>query len=99
MLDLLRKDVNEDTLDVHIAKFFDTNAAADRLLQRLLSSITSMAPNAAFVRRKPIPAMKQKYSTALLTKDMMDTVEKTNNADDSLLSPSDSRTNKTFPRN
>lgn len=37
MLDLSRKDVIRKTLDDHIAKMFDTEAAAEGLLKRLLT--------------------------------------------------------------
>lgn len=51
MLELLRNEVIENTLivfkntlDAHIAKFFDTDAAAYRLSQRLLTLNTFIAP-------------------------------------------------------
>lgn len=44
MLDVLHTDVNGDTLDAHIANFFDTDAAIDRLSQRWLTSNPFMLP-------------------------------------------------------
>lgn len=43
MLYLIRMDVIGDTLDAHEAKLFDTDAAADKLSQRLLTSNTFVA--------------------------------------------------------
>lgn len=39
MLDLLLKDVNDETLETFIERFFDTDAAANWPLKKLLTSI------------------------------------------------------------
>lgn len=95
MLDLLRKDGILDTLDARIAELFDTNAAVNRFSHRVLTSNTFMAPIATFVRRKADKAMEQKYSTAFVTKDQMDTLEIDNDVDDWPPSGSDSENDKT----
>lgn len=97
MLDLCHKDVIGDTMDAHIAKFLDTNAAADRLSQRLLTLSTFMSPLVTFMRRK-IDTAKEEYSTAFLTKDPINTVERNKDVTDSLPSRSDSRTDETLCR-
>lgn len=51
-LDLLRKAVLCEMLDAYIAKFIDTDAAADRLWKKLLTSSSFMVPIATFVRLK-----------------------------------------------
>lgn len=83
MLDLLSEEAIGDMLDAHLAKLLDTKAAANRLSQRLLTSNTFTAHTAALVRLKRNTALNHKYSTALATKDLIDTVQKNNDVDDS----------------
>lgn len=52
MLDQLRQYVIGETVDVHIARFFDTDATAVRFLKDLLTSSSFMVPFVTFVRRK-----------------------------------------------
>lgn len=51
MLDLLRKYVIGESLDAHIAKFFDDDAAAKEFSKRLLAPNSFIEPIATFVRR------------------------------------------------
>lgn len=51
VVELLHKDVDGDTLDAHIAKFFDIDAAADWLSKNLLTSRLFMASMATFLKR------------------------------------------------
>lgn len=60
MLHLLNKDVIEDTLKAHIAKFLDTNEVDDGPSKRLLTLTTFVLSNATFVRRKRVTAVQQK---------------------------------------
>lgn len=92
---LLRKNVIRDILDAHTAVFFHSDAPLDRLSQRLSTLNTFMAPMATFMRCKTDTAMEQKYSTAIATKDVMDTVETNNDVDGSWLSREDSGTVET----
>lgn len=50
MLDQLRKDVIGETLDTQVARFFDTDAAADRCSKKLLVLCPFEAPVVIFVR-------------------------------------------------
>lgn len=95
MLNLLRKDVIEDTLEAHIPKVFDTYAAADRLSKRLLTSIKFMAPIVTVRRKKDTTIEQQKYSTAFATKDTIDSLEAHNDVDESPSGRSDSRSDET----
>lgn len=52
LLEPLHKDVMSKTLEVHIAKFFEISAAADRLWKKFMKSSSFMAPIATFVPRK-----------------------------------------------
>lgn len=52
MLDLLRKDVIEETMDAHIAKVLNTYAAADEISEKLLTSSSFIAPITTFVPYK-----------------------------------------------
>lgn len=83
MLDLLCNDVLEDTLDAHTAKFSDIDAATDRVSRRSLMSTTFMAPITKFVRRKTDTTKEEKYSNALDTKSLMDSVEAVHKVGDS----------------
>lgn len=58
--DLLREGVMRDKLDAHIAKFFDPDAAADRLSKRSLTSSKPMGPIAIFARGKTDTAIEDK---------------------------------------
>lgn len=49
-MDFLFKDVISETMDAHIAKFSDTEAAADWPLKKLLTSSSFIAPTATFLR-------------------------------------------------
>lgn len=60
VLDQLRKEVVGETLDVHIAKFLDMDAAADRVSKKLLTSSSLMAPVVTFVQRKSDTAIADK---------------------------------------
>lgn len=51
-LDILRKDVIEETQDAYRAKLFKNDAVADRLSKKLLSSSSLTAPIATIVRRR-----------------------------------------------
>lgn len=51
-MDLLRKDVNGKTLEVHRAKLFDTYVAGNTLSKKLLTSSSFMASVVTFVRHK-----------------------------------------------
>lgn len=73
MLDVLVKNVMGDTWDAHIAKFFHTNAAVDKLSQRLLILNTVITPITTFLRPRTDVSMEQKYNTKLAT-DVIDTV-------------------------
>lgn len=91
MLNLLHKDVILDTLDGHVAKIFDTEAAADRLSKRFLTSSTFMESIATFMRSKTYTTMaQQKFSTTVARKDPMDTVETYKDDDESSPSRKDS---------
>lgn len=48
MLGMLHKDVTEETLDVHVANCFDTDAVINRLSKKLLTPGMFMKPLAAF---------------------------------------------------
>lgn len=86
ILELLQQGVIGDTLDANIANTFHSDAAAERLSKRLLTSITIIAPTVTFVRGKTDTAMEDKtYNTSFLTKDWIDTVEMCNIIDDSNL--------------
>lgn len=50
MLDRLRNSVIGETLDTHIAIFFDTDAGTDRLSKELLASSSFITPMATFIR-------------------------------------------------
>lgn len=50
-LNLWRKDVIRETLVARRAMFFDTGAAADRLLKKFMKSGSFMAPIVTSVRR------------------------------------------------
>lgn len=50
MLDLMRKEIIGEDLDAHISKFFNTDAAAGRLLKNLPTSNSFIAPVATVVR-------------------------------------------------
>lgn len=66
MLDLLRNYANGQTLDVHIAKAFDTDADVEGISKGLLASSLFMAPSATFLRRMTDPAMdEKKYSSPI----------------------------------
>lgn len=83
MLDLLRKGHIGDTLNRHIAKFVDSDANANRMSQRLLTSNVYSAPLAPFVRSKTDRTIEQKYSTAYATKYVLDTVQENIDLDES----------------
>lgn len=71
LLDLLRKEVIEETLDAHVTTFFDTDEAAKGLSKRLLASTFFMALIANFNRRKSNTAMQdKKCSTTIASKDL-----------------------------
>lgn len=63
-------------MHAHIARLFDTGAAADSLSQRLLTSNPFTAHMATIVIRKTGTAMEQRYITAYVTKELLDTVER-----------------------
>lgn len=57
-----------------MARYFDTNAASEGFSKRLLTSSSSMAPIAVFVRRKTDTTMQnKKYSVVNVSKKLMDT--------------------------
>lgn len=65
MLDLMRKEVMQETLDAHVAKLFGTGAAADWLSKRLWTRSSFMEPIATFVRHKKGTTMEdEKYINA-----------------------------------
>lgn len=61
MLDLLQNDVTGRILDTHIAKFFDTCAGIDRLLKKLFTLSSFMAPITTFLQRKTNTTIDDKY--------------------------------------
>lgn len=67
---------NEETLEAHLAKFFNTNASAGWLAKKLPASSSYMAPISAFVRRKLHNAVEdKKYSTTFASKEPIDMVQ------------------------
>lgn len=52
MLDLTRKDVHGGMLDAHVARFFDTDAVTEVILNRLLASSSIMETIKTFLSRK-----------------------------------------------
>lgn len=91
MLDKLCKDVVGESLNAHIAKFLNTDAAADVFSKRSLISSSFMAPIATFLRRKTDTAMEdKKYSTASTSEEPINTVQAFNENSESLPSRSDS---------
>lgn len=92
MWDLKPKDVIGETLDAHIANFFDTNAAAEGLSKRLLASSPFMVPIATFMRRRTDTALKENnYSTAFVSIEPVDTVQTYNDDNEPLPSRLDRR--------
>lgn len=76
MMDLLRTDVIEKTLDAHIGKYSNTNEAAKGFLKRLLVSNAFVVPIATFVRLiMDIARENMKYCVAFASKERMDTVD------------------------
>lgn len=61
---LSRKKVISQSMDCVIPKLFHTNTAADRLLKRLLTSISLLAPIATLVRRRTDSAFTDRSSVA-----------------------------------
>lgn len=89
MWDLQCENIFREILGTHPSELFDTNAAANMLSKRLLTSITIMAPIATCARRKTDTAMEQKKcSTAFAMKDTIYTAEPCHEVDES--SPSHS---------
>lgn len=52
VFDLIRQDVIGETLDKHISAYLDTENAADKVCDKLLSNNSFMTPIATFVKRK-----------------------------------------------
>lgn len=73
---LVRKLVIGETLDAHVAKNFDTEAAVDGLSNRLLTPSSLLAPITAFIRRKINTTMEnKKYSVTYTSKELKDIAE------------------------
>lgn len=73
MLDLLRKYVFGETVDAHIKKLFDTDAAAEGMLKSFPSPSSFMAPIETFVGCKMDTTMEEReYSTAFASKEPID---------------------------
>lgn len=64
MLDLFRNDFIGEKFEAHVAKAFDTEAAADRLLNKVLTSGSFIKPIATVVRRKRDSAIAKKETVA-----------------------------------
>lgn len=62
MLELLDKDIFEDAMDAHIAKFYDSSEAADRLSKKVSTSSTFMKHIANSVKPKSGTAIAEKCS-------------------------------------
>lgn len=91
MLEMLRKEVIVKTLDAHIAKIFDTNAAAGRVSKRLLTSSSFMARVATLAQRITDTKMDaKKYSLSNSSREPMDTIKTVDEDSKSLPSRSDS---------
>lgn len=92
MLELLRRNLIENTLDADFAWCLSTGAAAESLSKRLLTSSSVMAPMATFVRCKmDVAIVSLKYSVAFASNELMDTVEPYKDGSESLQSCRDSR--------
>lgn len=67
--DLLRKNVSRETLETHTAKFFDTDAEANKLVNNLITSHALLGPMATLVKRKTSAAIEEeKPEIALASK-------------------------------
>lgn len=53
-------DVIGETLDAHMAKFFETDGAGEELPRKVLSLDSFMVPIATFARRKADTVMEEK---------------------------------------
>lgn len=60
MLDLIRRDVVEETLDAHISRILDPQMATEKLLKKLLTPNSIMAPFPTFVKRKTKTGMENR---------------------------------------
>lgn len=99
---MLRKEFMGDYFARHVGKFFDTDAATDKLAQPFLTSNSFFAPFATFVKRKTNISQEQKNIVSHLSRRpypyMKYTVKRNNHGDDSLPSRSDSGPDKTDVR-
>lgn len=99
MSDLLRTDVIRETLDARIAKYLDTNAAAEQVSKRLPTSSSSMVPIETFVTCRTDTAMYEKnYCVVYGPKKSMDT-EKTFYDDSKLLTNRSDSGSEELPSN
>lgn len=98
MLDQLRKDVIQKTLDAHVAKFFDTNAAAVGLSKRWLAvaSLWRLSQLLRGVIR--ILQYMREYSVAWAPSKPMDTERTVEDDSESLPSRSNSRNERILRR-
>lgn len=85
LLNLHRKDVNEEKLDTQIVKNLDTDTAVEGLSKRFFTSSSFMEPIATLVRRKTNNSMdNNKDNVAYASEKLMGTVEPYNDETDSL---------------
>lgn len=90
MLCTIRNDVIGEIRDDHVANYFKSDPAADELLERLLTSTSFMQLITRLVRRRMVIIMENnKYSTALESKELMDSVKPSHDGSDSLQSCSE----------
>lgn len=91
-LDLRRKDVVREALGSHIAKYSNTDAAANGLSKMLLTSSSFIMPIMTFAIREMYTSMEnQKYSVPYAIKEIIDIVELYNDGSKSPASCSESR--------
>lgn len=84
MFDPLPEEAIKDTLGTHIVDVLETDEALDLLSKMLLTSSALMALIATLLKRKKDTTMEQnKYSWALATQDVINTVETYNGGDES----------------
>lgn len=96
-MDLLRKEIIGVDLEARIVQFLDTDAAADMLLEILLTLSSFMARISTIMRRKTDTTMEPKeLNTEFASENPIDTVGIHKDLTESSLSSSDSGSDETL---